>query len=66
MRRVGNLWSDVTTFENLHRAAYAVLRGKRSHREMADFFGNLEPNLPALQGELEEGFFPGVAGGGFT
>ncbi len=43
------------SFENLHRAAYRTLRGKRSRAEAAGFFGNLEENLLLLQAELEGG-----------
>jgi hypothetical protein len=30
MRRAGGLWGGVIDLENLHRAAYRTLRGKRA------------------------------------
>ena len=52
MRRQNDLWEQVTTLENLHRAAYAVLRGKRSQLCAGEFFLNFEHNLLGLQHEL--------------
>ncbi|MCP4605558.1 MAG: RNA-dependent DNA polymerase [Proteobacteria bacterium] len=54
MKRAGNLWPTLVSFENLHRAAMRALRGKRSRPEACDFVTNLESNLWALKRELEE------------
>ncbi len=51
MHRVSNLWPQVTSLENLHRAAYRVLRGKRDQVRAGDFFFALEHNLLRLQQE---------------
>ena len=44
----------MTSFENLHRAFYQVLRGKRRKPRAGDFFVDLEKNLFLLQKELRE------------
>ena len=60
MRRSGNLWEQVTSFENLHRAFYQVLRGKRGKPRAGDFFADLENNLFLLQKELRDhSYVPG-------
>lgn len=53
MKRQGNLWLQVVDFENLHRAAYAVMRGKRGNPEMGAFFMRLEENLFEIQRQLQ-------------
>lgn len=53
MKRVGNLWPALVSFENLHRAATRALRGKRLRPEACDFFRDLERNLISLRRELE-------------
>ena len=45
MRRAGGLWESLLAFENLHRAAYQGLRGKRGRAAAGDFFLDLESNL---------------------
>jgi retron-type reverse transcriptase len=52
MRRVGELWDQLTAFDNLYRAAYRTLRGKRGKVQAGDFFFALEGNLLRLQREL--------------
>jgi retron-type reverse transcriptase len=52
MRRVAGLWPHVIAFESLHRAAHAVLRGKRSRPSAGDLFFELESELLSLQGQL--------------
>jgi len=52
MKRSGGLWPQVVSFENLHRAAYQVLRGKRGQIQAGEFFSNLEGELFQLQREL--------------
>ena len=54
MHRTGNLWERVTAFDNLHRAAYQVLRGKRAKQHAGDFFLALEHNLLQLQQALQQ------------
>lgn len=53
MKRIGNIWGDIIAFENLHRAAYQVLRGKRGQVQAGEFFDDLEGNLFQLQRELQ-------------
>ena len=61
MRRAGGLWEQLLSFENLHRAAYQVLRGKRRRAAAGDFFLDLEDNLLRLQSELGTGTYrPGA------
>jgi retron-type reverse transcriptase len=50
-----NLWPQVISFENLHRAARAALKGKRAQVEASAFHRDLERNLLALRRSLEEG-----------
>jgi hypothetical protein len=49
MRRHGNLWAGLTSFDNLHRAARKAARHKRRWPNIARFLFNLEPNLLRLQ-----------------
>jgi len=61
MNRIGNLWPQVTSWENLTEAAHAAARGKRKRPDVARFLHELEPNLCKLQRELEEGTYrPGA------
>lgn len=53
MKRHGNLWSQVTDFENLLRAARQAQRGKRFRTNVLDFNYHLEQNLARLQQELQ-------------
>lgn len=55
MKRVGGLWPQVVSFENLICAARAAARGKRSRPDVAWFLLNLEPELVRLQRSLETG-----------
>jgi len=52
MLRVDGLWNNLTSFANLHSAAYQVLRGKRDQQRACDFFRYLEDHLLCLQEEL--------------
>ena len=47
-----SLFSQIITFENLHRAALKAQKGKRHRHEVAAFFAHLEENLIELQNEL--------------
>lgn len=61
MHRIGGLWEEVTSFDNLHRAAYRVLRGKRDQVRAREFFFDLERNLFHLQHELcSQAYRPGA------
>ena len=53
MKRIGNIWADIIAFENLHRAAYQVLRGKRGQVQAGEFHIDLEDNLFQLHEELK-------------
>ena len=55
MKRSGNLWPQVTSWENLLASALAAARGKRKRPDVARFLFNLEPNVWALQRELLAG-----------
>src|SRR5271166_942717 len=57
MKRIGNLWGRVTSWENLMEAARIAARGKRKRRDVARFLLELEPELCRLQGELEDGSY---------
>jgi len=52
MKREGNLWDELISYENIHKAYREVLRGKRNNPRMGEFFINLEENLFKLQQEL--------------
>ena len=61
MKRVGNLWPEVTSFANLLGAAEAAAAGKRKRPDVAAFLLNLEPRLVALRRELIDGTYrPGA------
>lgn len=55
MRRVGNLWPSIVSFQSLRRAALRASLGKRRIAGVARFLADLEPNVLRLQRELEEG-----------
>ena len=55
MKRAGNLWPRLTSWENLLEAAHAAARGKRKRPDVGLFLRDLEPNLCALQRELVQG-----------
>ena len=54
MKRARSLWTRVVSFENLYRAAYQVLRGKRGQVQAGLFFWNLEGELFRLRDELRQ------------
>jgi retron-type reverse transcriptase len=61
MKRVGNLWPQVVSFDNLLGAAKDAARGKRSRPDVAWSRLNLEPELLRLKRELESGEYrPGA------
>ena len=60
MKRIGNLWETVTSFENLLLAFRKARRGKRRRPPVADFELEMEKQLLALQRELRQGeYTPG-------
>jgi len=61
MKRIGVLWSEVTSFQNLLAAACAAAAGKRRRPDVARFLLNLETELVGLRRELTEDFYrPGA------
>lgn len=52
MKRTGNLWAQLVSFENLRTAARRALKGKRSSSKACLFHLDLERNLLGLQDEL--------------
>jgi RNA-directed DNA polymerase len=64
MKRVGNLYEQIVSFDNLRQAADAALkRGKRRKMPGARFFLNLEHELAELHCELNTGAY---RHGGYT
>ncbi len=57
MKRTGNLWARLTSWENLTEAARIAARGKRRRPDVARFLHEMESNLCTLQRELEEGTY---------
>jgi RNA-directed DNA polymerase len=57
MHRHRNLFDRVASFENLYAASSAALRGKRSRKPGAAFFGDMEKELVALHEELCAGTY---------
>ena len=57
MKRAANLWPELVSFENLHSAAYQVLRGKRGQARAGDFFQDLEGELFRLRDALSSGIW---------
>jgi RNA-directed DNA polymerase len=57
MKRQGNLWPAVTSFENLLLAAHKAQRGKRFRENVLEFNYRLESNLIALQTQLRTGTY---------
>ncbi|HEY6344846.1 MAG TPA: hypothetical protein VIY49_25395 [Bryobacteraceae bacterium] len=51
MKRVGNLWPLLTSWENLLGSALAAARGKRKRPDVARFLFDLETNVCSLQRE---------------
>ena len=60
MRRLGGIWNQVVSFENLLLAYRKARRGKRGRPEVARFGLDLEGELLSLQRELLTGdYHPG-------
>jgi RNA-directed DNA polymerase len=61
MRRLGGIWGDVVSFENLLLAYRKARRGKGRSPDVARFALDLEKELLRLQRELEDGtYWPGA------
>jgi retron-type reverse transcriptase len=61
MKRHGNLFERIASFENLLAAERAAYRGKRQRPAPAGFHYDLEPNLFVLHDELQSGTYqPGA------
>lgn len=60
MKRYGNLWNQVTSFENLLLASQKAQRGKRFRDNVLEFNNRLEDNLLQIQQELRSySYIPG-------
>ena len=55
MKRVGGLWTGLTSWQNLHDSAMRAAEGKRRRPDVARFLGDIEGNVTALQRELLAG-----------
>lgn len=61
MRRYGNLWSKIITFENLYEAHRKARKGKRYRPSVLTFSHNLETELLQLQRDLQtQTYCPGA------
>jgi retron-type reverse transcriptase len=61
VKRIGNLWPEITSFENLLQAAKLAAAGKRSRPDVARFRMDLEIELVRLRRELLSGTYqPGA------
>lgn len=52
MKRYGNLFEQIVSFENLWNAAHRAFRGKKGNIRVAEFYFHLETELLKLQQEL--------------
>ena len=60
MKRTGDLWAEVVSFQNLLAAAKAAAAGKRRRPDVARFLLDLENEMVRLQKELmEDSYRPG-------
>lgn len=53
MKRFGNIYKDICSFENLLKAAKQAYKGKRFRDDGTSFHFNLERNLFELNSELK-------------
>ncbi len=54
MKRIGNLWERLISFENLYAAYRKAIRGKRQRRDVARFIVHAEDELLRLHEELRD------------
>ena len=60
MQRYGKLWEELTSFENLYRAARKARRGKRTRPAVEAFEFDVEKHLVGLRRDLvEQSYRPG-------
>ena len=59
MKRFGNLWDEVVSFENLYRAYRTARLGKTDRIDVQRFDAHLEPALFELQAQLQSGEYTG-------
>ncbi|WP_094228864.1 RNA-directed DNA polymerase [Methanolobus psychrotolerans] len=52
MKRYGNLYPEITSFDNLHAAAKTAIKGKKDRARVSQFYFNMETELLCLQEEL--------------
>ncbi len=57
MKRLGGLWPQIVSFENLLLAYRKARKGKRRSSAVAEFAFDLESNLLGLQQELRAGTY---------
>ncbi|GAK51628.1 hypothetical protein U14_02873 [Candidatus Moduliflexus flocculans] len=61
MKRIGHLWDQLVSFENLYLAYRKAIRGKRLRPDVARFIVNAEDELLRLQDELQRRIYqPGA------
>ena len=61
MHRIGRVWEQVVSLDNLYAAYGKARKGKRRRPDVAEFSLNLEQNLSVLQQELVTGTYsPGA------
>ncbi|MFZ4667530.1 MAG: reverse transcriptase domain-containing protein [Prochlorotrichaceae cyanobacterium] len=61
MKRYGQLWSQITAFDNLLQASHQAQRGKRSRPNVIAFNDRLDQELLQLQQELQnQNYQPGA------
>ena len=61
MKRVGGLWENLVSFENLHEAARRAALGKKKRPDVAAFLMEQEIELVRVRRELESGAYqPGT------
>ena len=58
MKRVGGLFDQIWTRDNLSKAVWNAARGKRHRREVIHFFKDLEANLAEMSHQIRRGTYP--------
>jgi len=57
MKRLGGIWNQLISFDNLYAAYLKARKGKAQSKEVADFSLNLERRLLRLQWQLQQGTY---------
>ncbi len=52
MKRIGNIFEELTTFDNLLLASKKAMRRKRNKKTISEFYFNLENEIFEIQNEL--------------